>query len=176
MANDGAGAKNRPAHKKKEHQAELGDFTLTAAHHSYLASGNCYRADQHGPCLAAAALDRAGHQPLLLSAFRYRVVVPFRQSSRLGGHCDSCHWIAHRRPHGALRFGKDSRTRHARSHRIHSDERQPRGSETGAAEAVVGGYFHRFGRPVRRRRSHHHDGRRIGLHDRAVLPSHRSGT
>ena len=34
--------------------------------------------------------------------------------------------------------------------------------------------FHRHGRPIRRRRTDHHDRRRVRLHDRATVPPHRS--
>ena len=49
---------------------------------------------------------------------------------------------------------------------------QPRRAARRAPEAALVGDLDRLGRPVRRRGSDHHDGRRVRLDDRAALPPH----
>jgi hypothetical protein len=55
---------------------------------------------------------------------------------------------------------------------IDLDRRQPRAAAARHLEAALVGDLDRLGRTVRRRGTDHHDGRRVRLADRAVLPSH----
>ena len=80
------------------------------------------------------------------------------------------------RLHGALRLRAHSRPRHTRSHRSHPAEGRAGRAPGRIPQAGVIGHLHRLRRAVRRGRPHHHDGRRVRLHDRAVLSSHQHRT
>ncbi len=113
--------------------------------------------------------DRGDHQHCVLPAILLRVSIPRSSSSRL--LCNSC--AGGRRTgdrfDGALRLGKDSRPRYSGSARSDSFWSQPHGAENRRAQAFVVGDLHRHRRPLRRRRSDHHDGRGGGLDLRAIF-------
>ena len=77
---------------------------------------------------------------------------------------------------GALWLGKDSRPRYTGSARSDSFWSQPHGAENRRAQAFIVRNFHRHRRPLRRRRSDHHDRRRGGLDFRAIFSSLFRGT
>ena len=123
----------------------------------------------------AAQADRAVHEPLLLPALGHRhasspagnhlgllvVAIPVVGALIIGAD-------------GALRLGAHPRPRHPRSDRVDPHQRQPRRAARRAAQAAVVGDLDRLRRPVRRRRTDHHDRRRVRLADRAALPPDRA--
>ncbi len=125
--------------------------------------------------MGLVAAHRAVYELVLFRPLEYAIRVASTESPGSLGCAGARRRRNGHRPDGALRLGSHPRARHPGGDRIDPDQRQPRGAEAGHPEAALVGDLHRIGRTVWRRRSDHHDRRRVRIDDRAIFPFDQRG-